>query len=92
MFQEDAFAAPLVIPHSNHLNIIFENVSFNYTDGGQIFKDLSMVVEGGKKTAIVGGSGSGYACYFLYCNRIMTIHAILGTNSYIQNQDVDHYI
>lgn len=49
-----------MIPTNNPKDIIFDNVSFQYEGGAQIFKDLSMVIKAGKKTAIVGGSGSGY--------------------------------
>lgn len=41
-------------------NIVFENVAFQYEGGAPIFEDLSLVIQAGKKTAIVGGSGSGY--------------------------------
>jgi len=39
--------------------IIFKNVTFSYEPGKPILRDLSMNIEAGKTTAIVGASGSG---------------------------------
>lgn len=57
--QEKPSAKPLVLKGLSEKDIVFENVGFQYPDGAQIFEDLSMVIRAGKKTAIVGGSGSG---------------------------------
>ena len=40
-------------------DIKFQNVSFRYGTRTQVFKNLDMVIEKGKSTAIVGESGSG---------------------------------
>lgn len=40
-------------------DIVFDNISFGYTPGKMILKDLSFTVPSGKTVAIVGGSGSG---------------------------------
>ncbi|MBY7733845.1 ABC transporter ATP-binding protein [Francisella philomiragia] len=40
-------------------NIHLENVSYNYPDGTQALKNISLTIEKGKKTAFVGPSGSG---------------------------------
>lgn len=40
-------------------NIIFDNVSFRYGGRNQVFSDLSLTIEKGEVTAIVGQSGSG---------------------------------
>lgn len=59
--KDTAVSVPLVIPPppARHTDIVFDNVSFTYSESAQIFNQLSLVVEGGKKTAIIGGSGSG---------------------------------
>jgi ATP-binding cassette, subfamily B (MDR/TAP), member 7 len=51
-------AVPLFVDRTNS-NIEFRNVSFEYGNGKEIFKDLSFVIPAGKKIAFVGGSGSG---------------------------------
>ncbi|WP_114791735.1 peptidase domain-containing ABC transporter [Niabella yanshanensis] len=40
-------------------NILFDNVSFRYGTRTQVFTNLSLAIEKGKSTAIVGQSGSG---------------------------------
>ena len=40
-------------------DITFENVSFAYTEGASVLKDISFVIPKGKVTAIVGENGSG---------------------------------
>jgi len=40
--------------------VSFESVSFGYTPGREILRNLSFTVNPGQKVAIVGGSGSGY--------------------------------
>ena len=40
-------------------DITFENVSFAYTEGTPVLKDISFVIPKGKVTAIVGENGSG---------------------------------
>jgi len=57
--QESVNASPLVLVEGKSNDIVFENVSFQYPEGAHIFEDLSMVIQSGKKTAVVGGSGSG---------------------------------
>lgn len=51
--------APYLHVDSKKSAIKFENVTFSYGPGKEIFKDLNLVIEPGKKVAIVGGSGSG---------------------------------
>ncbi|MDQ0230431.1 ABC-type multidrug transport system fused ATPase/permease subunit [Metabacillus malikii] len=50
----------------NHLyqSIIFQNVSFSYSDEEQILKDNNLHIPAGKTTAIVGPSGSGKTTLF----------------------------
>jgi len=52
-------APPLMLTSDKQQDIVFENVAFQYEGGASIFNDLSMTIQAGKKTAIVGGSGSG---------------------------------
>lgn len=40
-------------------NVMFENVSFQYTEGENILKNISFILESNKKTALLGPSGSG---------------------------------
>uniref|UniRef100_A0A1B6C5C3 Iron-sulfur clusters transporter ABCB7, mitochondrial n=2 Tax=Clastoptera arizonana TaxID=38151 RepID=A0A1B6C5C3_9HEMI len=51
-------AKPLMITKDNS-TIEFRNISFSYTEGKNIFDNLSLTIPAGKKIAIVGGSGSG---------------------------------
>jgi ATP-binding cassette subfamily B protein len=39
--------------------ITFDQVSFNYADGTQVLKDVSLTIEAGQVAAIVGPSGTG---------------------------------
>lgn len=39
--------------------IVFENVSFEYKDGKDVFKDFNLTVPSGQKVGVVGHSGSG---------------------------------
>jgi len=40
-------------------NIIFKNVNFTYPDNSQILNNININIIGGKRTAIIGESGSG---------------------------------
>ena len=51
-------------PHATELKItkgeiIFQNLSFNYADNRNIFKNLNLHIKAGQKVGIVGHSGSG---------------------------------
>lgn len=39
--------------------VVFENVSFSYTDGQEAIKNISAIIPAGKSSALVGRSGSG---------------------------------
>jgi ATP-binding cassette subfamily B multidrug efflux pump len=47
------------IPNERLSSIEFRNVSFQYTDGEQVLKNVSFRVASGEKIAIVGPTGSG---------------------------------
>ncbi|CAH1117405.1 unnamed protein product [Phaedon cochleariae] len=51
--------APYLHVDSKSCPIRFENVSFSYGPGKEIFRNLNLTIEPGKKVALVGGSGSG---------------------------------
>jgi len=58
--QEKPDAPTLILDKvENDSDIRFENISFAYPNSVPILKDLSFVAPSGKKTAIIGGSGSG---------------------------------
>lgn len=44
---------------ARNAQIEFRNVSFQYENSNPIFENLSFNIDSGKKTAIIGGSGSG---------------------------------
>ncbi|WP_316354578.1 ABC transporter ATP-binding protein [Candidatus Trichorickettsia mobilis] len=51
-------------PHATELkiskgDIIFQNLSFNYADNSNVFKNLNLHIKAGQKIGIVGHSGSG---------------------------------
>ncbi|WAQ88821.1 hypothetical protein PtA15_10A241 [Puccinia triticina] len=64
-------AKPLQITKGGEIR--FENVSFQYSSSGTIFKDLSFVIPAGKKVALVGPSGCGKSTLFKLCFRFYDI-------------------
>ena len=48
--------APFDVPHKE---IVFHDVSFSYTEGTPILKNINITIPEGRTTAIVGPSGSG---------------------------------
>lgn len=51
--------APKLILNQSNASIIFDNVTFGYSEGRNVLNGLSFEVPAGKKIAIVGGSGCG---------------------------------
>lgn len=45
--------------HVNKFDVIFENVSFAYSGGEKVLRDVSFAIPAGKKTALVSESGGG---------------------------------
>jgi ATP-binding cassette subfamily B protein len=56
-------------------NIEFENVNFSYGSRVQVFSNLTMRIEKGKLTAIVGDSGSGKTSIFSILQGLYPIHS-----------------
>ncbi len=56
---QDKDKAPKIDISPENSSIVFDNVTFGYTEGQKILDKLSFTVPSGHKVAIVGGSGSG---------------------------------
>jgi ATP-binding cassette subfamily B protein len=68
--------ATLLIPHElrDHpeaealvkrgADIVFDNVSFRYPDGREVFSELNLHIESGQRVGLVGPSGSGKSTLF----------------------------
>ncbi|XP_014255775.1 ATP-binding cassette sub-family B member 7, mitochondrial isoform X2 [Cimex lectularius] len=84
-------ALPLAITTENS-TITFENVSFQYVKGKQIFEDLSFTIPAGMKIAIVGGSGTGKSTITRLLYRFFdpTSGNIYIAGKNIQDLDLDH--
>jgi ATP-binding cassette subfamily B protein/subfamily B ATP-binding cassette protein MsbA len=65
-------------------DIRFDNVDFGYSAEHPLFKDLSMIFEGGSRTAIVGATGSGKTTVLSLLGRLYEVQGgeitIGGTN------------
>ncbi|BBL52785.1 ABC transporter permease [Bartonella quintana] len=68
--------------------IRFEHVSFAYTDGQIVLRDINLEIEPGKMTALVGPSGSGKSTLI---NLIMRLYDPTQGRILINDQDI-HYI
>lgn len=62
---EDGLAVPEVCS-----DIIFENVSFAYTEERDVLKHLSLRIPMGKVTAVIGGNGAGKSTVFKLLTRL----------------------
>jgi ATP-binding cassette subfamily B protein len=74
--------ATLLVPHEllDHpeakplvrrgVSVVFENVSFGYPDGQQVFENLSLRLESGQRVGLVGQSGGGKSTLFALLQRL----------------------
>jgi ABC-type multidrug transport system fused ATPase/permease subunit len=51
----------MLLVDSTSSGIEFQNVTFGYNETNKILDQLNFKIEPGRKIALVGGSGSGYA-------------------------------
>ena len=77
-------AAPLV---ERGAGVIFENVSFSYPDGRQVFANFDLRVEAGQRVGLVGPSGSGKSTSFALLQRF---YSPQGGRILVDGQDISH--
>ncbi len=89
--------ATLLVPHelNDHpeatplvrrgTRVAFENISFRYPDGHQVFKDLSLTLEPGQRVGLVGRSGGGKSTLFALLQRLYDLQ---GGRILIDGQDI----
>ncbi|MDQ5901409.1 MAG: ATP-binding cassette, subfamily bacterial [Patescibacteria group bacterium] len=65
--------------------IAFENVSFEYKDGKDVFKDFNLQISSGQKVGIVGHSGSGKTTI---TNLLLRFEDVAGGAIKIDGQDI----
>lgn len=51
-------------------DIVFENVNFQYDEGGEVLRDLSFTIRSGQTAAILGATGSGKSSIALLLQRL----------------------
>lgn len=68
--------------------IIFDKVSFNYSDDKKILKDISFEIEKNTKVAIVGNSGSGKTTIF---NLLLKFYDNYKGNIFIDNINIKDF-
>lgn len=81
----DKIGAPNLIIDPKTSAIVFDKVKFKYSEGREIFSELSFEVPAGKKIAIVGGSGSGKSTIVRLLYRFYDPHE---GRILINNQDI----
>jgi ATP-binding cassette subfamily B protein len=65
--------------------IVFENVSFEYKDGKDVFKDFNLSIPSGQKVGVVGHSGSGKTTI---TNLLLRFEDVSGGAVKIDGQDI----
>ena len=65
--------------------VVFENVSFGYPDGHQVFRNLSLTFEPGQRVGLVGKSGGGKSTLFALLQRFYDLQ---GGRILIDGQDI----
>jgi ATP-binding cassette, subfamily B, bacterial len=89
--------ATLLIPHElrDHpeaealvkrgADLVFDNVSFRYPDGREVFTDLDLHIKSGQRVGLVGPSGSGKSTLFGLMQRFYDVQ---GGRILIHGQDI----
>src|SRR6185503_4256940 len=65
-------AVPLV---RNGARLAFEDVSFGYSDGAQVFENFTIAVESGQRVGLLGRSGTGKSTLFALLQRFYETNA-----------------
>ena len=89
--------ATLLIPHelrdhpeaealvNRGADVVFDNVSFRYPDGREVFSKLNLYIESGQRVGLVGPSGSGKSTLFGLMQRFYDVQ---GGRILIHGQDI----
>lgn len=77
-------------PDAKHLNVIegcieFENVTFHYNRGNNVFENKDVVIEAGQKVGLIGFSGSGKTTFV---NLILRFFDVESGRILIDGQDI----
>lgn len=71
--------------HISRADIVFDHLTFIYPNGTQALRDISFQIMAGKKTALVGHSGSGKSTIF---NLVMKFYKPSSGRIFIDGQDL----
>ncbi len=80
--QEHPEAVPLI---PNGARVTFEDVSFHFPSGRQLFKNFSVEIEAGQRVGLVGASGGGKSTLIALLQRLYDIQ---GGRILIDGQDI----
>ena len=72
----------------NNCNIVFDNVSFYYTEGNNILNNISFKIDTNDKVAFVGLTGSGKTTLI---NLLCRLYEPQSGNIYINNKDIRRF-
>jgi ATP-binding cassette subfamily B protein len=66
-------------------SVVFENISFQYPDGHEVFRNFSLSLEPGQRVGLVGQSGGGKSTLFALLQRLYDLQ---GGRILIDGQDI----